>query len=521
MMHVRQQFSSGEIRPACSLSQLGLPGLRRLGLPVVCAAALWLPGCGGETPDVTPSTLSHATSNVGQLSRFSATLSDVVTTVVWVDWETDVPGTGWVEYGLGDLTLRTPVDASATTHRVAVLGLKSDQAYDFRAVTQLEDGTELSSEVVSLDTVGPQGLGAVVVAEYDATQMHSTDAFFVVSVRTNESSFIVLLDRDGDVVWFMEAVAPSSFHTPRITRDGTGIIWAEWDRDKQIDLGRITRISLSGEDHVSTAAPHVHHDFVEHDDGTVGYITTDIRDLGNPVLTLSDQIKEIQMGAPDTDDPSEVWSFFDDYGIPFWHPCDDSVENVDRWGLSGADEWTHANSLMYSRADDAYYIQPRFFDALVKFDRGSGEVLWQIGGEYGNFTKSDGDPAFTSVYQPQLWSHGHMSHIWEDGFMYYDNGNHRSPRQSKVSEYAYNTQTMTVEEVWSFTDGRFMSYLSDVRKLDNGNVFILSSPAAELSEVTQAGDVVWRATMPDDGVTFGRASYIGDVYELTSSLLHP
>ena len=437
---------------------------------------------------------------------------------MWVSWQTEEPGASWIEYGLEELTHRTPTQPATTQHRIPVLGLKADRTYRFRAVTETATGV-LESEVIEAETLGPTGLGPIEITDYDPSRVHSASAHFAVATRTSTSTFALIIDREGDIVWFVEGPPQSAIQVPKIARDGRSLIWAEWDRDKQIDIGRVVKMSLDGETLETTRAPFAHHDFVEHADGTVGFLSVDIRDLGNPRLALSDVILETTAG--ETEDRTEtVFSFFDDYGHPFWRPCGHATGLADEWGLEGADEWTHANSLMFDDNDDAYFVHARFLDALLKIDRATGEVIWQLGGEHGDFTLPNGDPAFVDTYAPELWSHGHMSHIWDDGFILFDNGDHRSPQVSRVAEYRFDVDNATVEEVWSYSDGRFMKFLSDAQKLDNGNVFIVSTPYTEMSEILTDGTVVWRAELADDEAYFGRAAYLADLYALESSLLY-
>ena len=476
-------------------------------------------GCQGKTPNETGTSITSTTTGVGQLNALDVSLSEVVSTVVWVEWSTDAAGAGWVEYGLGDLAKRTPIDASAAEHRVAVLGLKAGHEYDLRAVTELDDGTQLVSDVVAVTPIGPTSLNDVVITEYDPELVHSKDAYFAVAMLrfpSQGNSMLLIIDREGDVVWFMEAANDLTINNPKVSADGTALIWAEWDRPKQEDKGRIKRMSLDGETLTEMNAPFAHHDFIEHADGTVGFLSHEIRDLGNPRMVLTDSIIENEMGSEN--DGTTIFSFFDDYLVPFYIPCEHAEGTTDHWGLEGDDEWTHSNSLMYDANDDTYIVAPRYLDSLVKFDRSTGNIIWQMGGEFGDFAKTDGTPAFIGTALPQLWSHGHMSHMWDGGFMYYDNGQHYSPKVSKISEYAYDEQAMTIEEVWSFTDGRYMDFLSDARKLNNGNVFIVSSPIGEMMEIQQDGTVVWRSTLSD--VKYGRATYISDLYDLKSSLMY-
>ncbi len=70
--------------------------------------------------------------------------------------------------------------------------------------------------------------------------------------------------------------------------------------------------------------------------------------------------------------------------------------------IPGYNEWSHSNSIAYEPIEDAYYILPRFFDALLKIDGTTGDLIWQMGGIHGDFTSDEG---------PDLLQHAHFSHV--------------------------------------------------------------------------------------------------------------
>jgi hypothetical protein len=77
----------------------------------------------------------------------------------------------------------------------------------------------------------------------------------------------------------------------------------------------------------------------------------------------------------------------------------------------------------------------------------------------------------------------------------FDNGDHRSPPVSRVAEYSYDEQAMTVELVWEMEEptGSFIAVLGDARRLSNGNTLIDWSSKGRIQEVTPDKEVVWEA----------------------------
>jgi hypothetical protein len=152
--------------------------------------------------------------------------------------------------------------------------------------------------------------------------------------------------------------------------------------------------------------------------------------------------------------------------------------------LPGAHEWSHANSLVWQEAEQAYYVHVRYWDALLRIGA-DGTLDWTLGGLHSDFTGVADLPL-----------HGHLSDAWEDGVLVFDNGDHGDPEVSRVVEYRLDADARTFEEVWSVPEpeGRHATFLGDARKLPGGNVLVAWSPYGLLQEITPDGDVVWEAT---------------------------
>ena len=139
-------------------------------------------------------------------------------------------------------------------------------------------------------------------------------------------------------------------------------------------------------------------------------------------------------------------------------------------------------------------------DMLYKVDRATGTLEWQMGGRDTDFTLTSGD----------WFNHGHFSEVWEDGFMLFDNGDHRG--YSRVAEYHWNESERTAELVWSLDhpDGRVLPVLGDVIRLPGGNRLIAWSADAILQEVTDDGTVVWEAQAGGFGVV-SRVTFVPEL----------
>lgn len=440
----------------------------------------------------------------GELIDVETSVSEVVPSVVLVDWVSDRPGRSYVEYGLdGALDLRTPVlEGSSEEHARALLGLKSGRTYSFRAVTEVEGGETLQSEIGTVDVpLAPPELPPFYVSEVNEAAMQE-GGFVLTSILTQGPGWTIILDRDGDIVWYYSPGAPLGVPTSRLSLDKKSVMMLTNDFNLESDLGAVLRLSLDGEEQTRTRVENSHHDFTELPDGRIAWISAETRDvlIGTDTFNVvGDRILVRPEGS--TDEPEELFNLFDDYA-PVWPPCNHFDDTI--YGLVGSKDWSHVNSLMYDDQEDDLLFVSKNFDARLRVDMTSGQLLEQIGGRYATREFAEGAVA---------WSHGHMSHSYPGGMLLFDNGYHHIPAVSRVVEYAWDGLEDSVHEVWSYEDpeDRFITLLGDARKQPNGNVLVAWTSAGFLTEITPGGEVVWRLDTVV-GYNFGRLSWIDDIY---------
>src|SRR5690606_3043860 len=134
--------------------------------------------------------------------------------------------------------------------------------------------------------------------------------------------------------------------------------------------------------------------------------------------------------------------------------------------------------------NDSYYVLSRYLDALIRVDRASGDTAWVLGGDHDSFTWT-GTP----------FQHGHVSDVWADGMLIFDNRDHDGP--TRVAEIAWDEDQRTAEVVWEFPrpDGAVLPVLGDARRLPGGNRLIVWSSRGELVEVSPEGEVLLRGSL--------------------------
>lgn len=439
----------------------------------------------------------------GDLIDVEGLVSGVVPTVVTLTWTSPVEGEGIVEWGQdGVLTEASPVQSTGTSHRAVALGLVVGETYDLRAVTIAADGSryESGTATVSLDP-RPQSLGRfdVVVDEPGARE----GGYVLTSLLQAAESWMVILDRQGDVVWYYPATDGLSIPTTLPGRDGQSLLCTQNSREQDQDISTIQRVAVDGSSIIWTRARLAHHSFVELPGDRFAWIGLDFRNVtvdGESLYLVGDTIWEIDEGAGEEDEPTEVFNYFDDWGAPY-RMC----QHFDAEAYSsGAQDWTHANSLMYLEEQDQLFLMSKNLDHVLRIGHDSGQVLGQMGGLESDVTSPTDD----------WWSHGHMSHLWDGGMVVFDNGYHHETSHSRVVAYEWEGDELRTTFSYKDPQGRFIELLGDGRLLDNGNVLSAWTSAGIISELSPEGRVVWQAES-ELGTAVGRVTMLDSLYGLT------
>lgn len=441
----------------------------------------------------------------GDLADVSASISGVVPTVVKLSWTSPVEGEGFVEYGPGnDLSLATPVQSTGTQHEALVLGLKANTDYSVRAVTVAADGTRYESGVGLAELpVPPETIGRFALTVADSRARPG--GYVLTSLLQTADSWMIILDREGDIVWYYPATDGYSIPTTQPGRDGRSLLFTQNSIEQDQDISNILRVSIDGSETTTTRTVLGHHSFTELPDNRFAWLSLDLRTVevdGTDEYLAGDTVLEIQEGATDADSPTEVFNYFDDWGQPTRMCSHFDAEAFQ----TGAKDWTHANSLMYVESQDDLYLMAKNYDHVLRIDRSTGTLVEELGGPNSDY---EGE-------QAAWWSHAHMSHLWEGGMVVFDNGYHHSPTVSRVMGYSWDQAAGTITADFQYTDpnGQFIQLLGDGRLLDNGNVLTSWTSLGIIKEHASDGTVVWQIES-ELGTAVGRVTMLEDLYTLS------
>lgn len=418
-------------------------------------------------------------------------LSEIIPTVAHASWDVDHDDREqtWLRAEAGSSEIIVPVEVDADGHATALVrGMKAGEDYTLRVV-ELVDGVELRSQSEQLTTGSPP----TYLPDLDR-EGGEAEGFLVTSIATDPSS-AVILDEDGDYVWWHQPSEEwKNIFIPRAAPalDGSGVIYhasTAWldDDESAENMRELLHVAWDGTELRRLAIKRAHHDFVELPGGTVAIIRYHTLDVDGEQVE-GDRIVEIHPDGTEVD----VWSVWDH------EEYDPEVE----YGPEDMG-WSHINAINYDPGEDAYYLSSRHLHTIYKIDRASGDVLWRLGGARSDFATA-ADPPFACQ---------HQFDIVGDHVLVFDNS---CPEVmvSRVSELALDEDAGTADEVWSFDpDPPLWSYgFGDVDRLSSGNTLITWSAAGRIDEVTPDGDVVW-SLFEELGGGFGYTTWRRTLYE--------
>lgn len=416
------------------------------------------------------------------------TASPLLANVLTVTWETEIEGTSWVEWGeVGALDRETPHAGAGTEHAVTVLGIPVAGTVELRAVTETVDGARLESATQTLTLAPPEPPLPELTLEVPNDEL---GGYVLMNVGEPQHYTVLIVDRQGRPVWYADGGETALSTSSVISRDGKAVLFNSYPLQMLEPSGSVRRRELDGSSESRVETPGQHHDFVELPDGSIAYLATRLGEWGGESI-IGDGIYQSD-GAGGSTERFSAWNELEPYAMcNHFQPV---LYADDNW------DWVHANSLRYEEGEDTFLLMSRNLDALFAIDRQTGVIDWQLGGTDSDFPLPDGEG----------FDHAHFSDAWPDGFTVFDNGLHRSPHLSRVSEYAYDADARTATRVWSFDRDTFDDSLGDVKKLDAGYLISWSTEGLA-TQVDEAGATVWEVRAPAD-FRIGHVTLVEDLY---------
>ncbi|ETS80051.1 hypothetical protein PFICI_07580 [Pestalotiopsis fici W106-1] len=191
-------------------------------------------------------------------------------------------------------------------------------------------------------------------------------------------------------------------------------------------------------------------------------------------------------------------------------------------GQNSTSAWDYFHINSVDKGDDGHYlISARHASTLYKIHGGTGEIIWQLGGDNSNFAFSN-DLLFGFQHDARFVSHLYDA---EDGVEYvslFDNAaranGHRgggvetvhSMSRAKVIRLDASTWTASLEVSLSAPDHKLAPSQGNVQTLPNGNYFVNWGQGGAVTEYRAGdGEAIFHANLDSGEIGEGVQSYRG------------
>jgi hypothetical protein len=410
--------------------------------------------------------------------------SERIPTVHTASWSVDVEpiDVAWFELERDGVVERTlPVDPTGgPAFETFLYGMKPASDYTLRAV--VESGGE---RFVSGDHAVSTGMlpGDLPDLGLERAEGAETWGGLLVSSFISQPPTALILDADGDILWWYTLEGVDSVGRARLSVDGRSMLMLDINLQGDVP-GSLYRVGLDGEGLELVPTIDAHHDFVELPDGTITYLSYDPQIIDG-VQVPGDRIVEL---APDGGS-RVVYDAWEDPEIEF-SPSDAYMGRM----------WPHANAIDYLAEESAYLVSFLSLDSVVRFDAASGGVDWRLGGDISDFTLPDGGTDF--------FQHQHQLQWLDGSLLVFENGPLQS-RDSRAVEYAFSTETGGAIQRWEHQDQGSLSslVLGDVHRFDGGSTLITWSYSGVIQEVSPDNEALWTLSASVGGA-FGYTTWL-------------
>lgn len=378
----------------------------------------------------------------------------------------------------------------AVSHTLPVLGLKPNTSYTVSVTIIDAAGLEKDLDQTLSLTTDPLPADfpqiEVLVSEPDQMEPGFTMLRRIIRGRDADPAiptYSMILNASGEVVWYGQIGS----NNMRFTEAGTMVSRIANDVVETDMLGNVLNTTTLLDPGVG-----LHHELFLTEDGTYISLSKQVINVDNYPTNRTDPVPRQTVDI--LDEPVVEFSATGEV-VGHW-PLADILDTarINHSALGPtpqqALDWVHTNAALHDPSDDSIIVSIRHQDALVKFDRTTGDLIWILG-PHDNWS-SDFQPYLLNPTDPNFqWQyHQHAPMITAEGtLMVFDNGNFKtSPFDGKTSvaaennytravEYAIDESTMAISQVWEYgsqTSPRlYARFIGDADALpETGNVLI-------------------------------------------------
>ena len=307
----------------------------------------------------------------------------------------------------------------------------------------------------------------------------------------------LLLDDDAQPVWFRNSrpVVALNFR-PAFYRGKPVLTW--WEGKTTRGLGDGTHIVVDDAYRevlrlsAGNSRPSDLHEFIVTERGTALVTaweksTADLTAVGGPANgpVIGGVVQELEL-------PSGRVLFE-------WRSLDHVTidESHQPWTPQGAYDYFHVNSIELDR-DGNLLVSARNTWTVYKLDRGSGDVIWRLGGKKSDFQMG---PGTGFAWQHDARRHGGSEYLLS---LFDDGAAPQVQPQSKALILKVDQTHMraTVHRRYTHYPNVLAHALGSVQMMPNSNVLVGWGTAPYITEFASDGKVLWDARLPTGGENY-------------------
>ena len=188
---------------------------------------------------------------------------------------------------------------------------------------------------------------------------------------------------------------------------------------------------------------------------------------------------------------NHIQEFDENHNLVFEWLCYEHFNITDAIGVDLTQHtinYIHMNSIAIDY-DGNIIISSRHQSKVVKINRQTGDVIWELGGLHSDFEFIN-DSYGISYQHFARPVDGKPNH-----YTVFDNGNFHNPPFSRAVEFQIDTINMTATKVWEYrhTPDRYTHWMGNTQRLPNGNTLINYADGSlpKVTEVTESGEIVY------------------------------
>ena len=414
--------------------------------------------------------------------------ADVVT-LLEVSWTLrEAASATWVEYTFGDTLLSTPPTAAAAgTSQAVLLGIPAETDVSIQVYAQVGGQVyTLEAPVAERTGVLPSDLRVPDVNLWDPALAHPS-RYLLVSVDVGRDWFggpfyTLILDREGEVVWYNKTSGSRCTMFPRVSRDGTHLLYDA--TTLYVFSGSVEptlyRTTLDKREQSAQVIHDWHYTYEELPDGDILVDTSD----GGGYRFYLDRI------SPDGSQ-ERIWSCYPwmaDYAPDQYWAC-------------------AVNSIIWNPARGTALWSMFETSTVVELDLETGALLHHWGQLDDSWTFSPQEATFDLQHYPNWTAEGTLmvsTHVVGQ------------PYAQRAREFQLNEAEQRLEQLWSYGEDAeyYARYAGETTRLDNNNRLVNFGTDGVLQEVTFDGEIVWEVEW--SGRLIGHATLLDDLYALNA-----